>query len=145
MVSKLLLAVQEVHHGAARGGAPPAVLQRLARAYHRVRAGLGFNKSAQVYGAFHRPYSHTPRHGGAQQPGMTGSVMEEILTRFGELGVEVRQGRLSFRPALLSRGELSREAGTFSWVDPTGAARQRALGRSELAFTLSGADRLPRR
>ncbi|CAN0044150.1 unnamed protein product, partial [Discosporangium mesarthrocarpum] len=38
------------------------------------------------------PYSHTNRHG-AQQPGMTGQVKEEIVTRFGELGVRIEGGQ----------------------------------------------------
>ena len=66
------------------------------------RALLGFNKTAEAFGAFPRdPYSHA----GAQQPGMTGSVKEEILTRLGELGVEVKAGRLPFEPTLLAASE----------------------------------------
>jgi hypothetical protein len=59
---------------------------RLASQYRHVRAGLGFTRSAAAFGAFPTdPYSHTPAHAGRQQPGMTGQVKEEILTRFGEL------------------------------------------------------------
>ena len=47
-------------------------------------------------------YSHTPAHAGAQQPGMTGQVKEEILTRFGELGLRVEDGRLCVLPGLLA-------------------------------------------
>jgi hypothetical protein len=137
MVSKLLLAVQEVHAAAQRAGAPQAQLLALARAYYRVRQGLGFNKSAQVWGAFPTdPYSHSPKHAGAQQPGMTGSVKEEILTRLGELGVEVREGRVRFAPGLLSARELLRERTAWKWVDATGAARELSLGAGELGFTL---------
>ena len=31
------------------------------------------------------PYSHTPGGAGAKQPGMTGQVKEEVITRLGEL------------------------------------------------------------
>ena len=80
MVAKLLLAVQENLFAAEAAGDPPAA--RLAALYYDVRAGLGFNKTPAVYGAFPTdPYSHTPGHSGAQQPGMTGQVKEEILTR----------------------------------------------------------------
>ncbi|NND60945.1 MAG: hypothetical protein HKN49_11830, partial [Gammaproteobacteria bacterium] len=84
MVSKLLVAVQEVFFAARDADADQAVLRRLAQHYYRVRDGIGFNKTPLQYGAFPTdPYSHTPGHAGAQQPGMTGQVKEEILTRFG--------------------------------------------------------------
>ena len=72
-----------------------------------MRDGLGFRKEPEVQGAFPTdPYSHTPRHLGAQQPGMTGQVKEQIITRFGELGIEVRDGCLHFEPRLITRSEL---------------------------------------
>lgn len=37
---------------------------------------------------------------------MTGQVKEEILTRFGELGVSVTGGRIAFRPTLLRESEF---------------------------------------
>ena len=96
MVAKLLLAVQERVFEAADAGAPelPALSGPLpARAR---RPGLPQGRAAE-YGAFPAdPYSHTPAEGGAQQPGMTGQVKEEILTRWGELGLRVRDGWSSF-------------------------------------------------
>ena len=86
--------------------------------YRRVREGLGYRKSAADWGAFPAdPYSHTPGEGGAQQPGMTGQVKEEILTRWGELGLRVRGGRVHFDPVLLDEAELP-EGGalTFTWA-----------------------------
>ncbi len=107
MVAKLLLAVQEVWARAEREDAPVAVRESLAHHYQRVRAGLGFEKSAKRWGAFPTdPYSHTPAGRGAQQPGMTGQVKEEILTRLGELGVRVEGGRVAFRPQLLRASEM---------------------------------------
>ena len=107
MVAKLLLAVQEVCVRAEREVAPPAVRAALARHYDRVRDGLGFEKDAERWGAFPTdPYSHTPAGRGAQQPGMTGQVKEEILTRLGELGVRVEGGRVAFRPQLLQATEF---------------------------------------
>jgi hypothetical protein len=84
-----------------------------------VRDGLGYRKSAADWGAFPAdPYSHTPGEGGAQQPGMTGQVKEEILTRWGELGLRMRRGRVHFDPVLLDAAELP-EGGptlTFTWA-----------------------------
>lgn len=137
MVSKLLLAVQEVHARAVNDAAAPEVVTRLAQAYYRVRQGLGFNKSPQQFGAFTSdPYSHTPRHAGAQQPGMTGSVKEEILTRLGELGVEVEAGRLQFKPTLLAARELLASPAEFMWFDIDGVQQRKTLQKGQLAFTL---------
>jgi hypothetical protein len=137
MVAKLLLAVQEAHHAALAAGADPAQVQALAAAYDRVRAGLCFNKTARAYGAFPTdPYSHTPRHAGAQQPGMTGSVKEMILARLGELGVRVEDGRLSLLPRLLHEAELLQAPAELPWYGPDGARRSKRLEAGELGFTL---------
>jgi len=136
MVSKLLLAVQEVALGAYRGGEDAAVWTALARYYYRVRGGLGFEKSVRDYGAFPTdPYSHTPRHAGAQQPGMTGQVKEEILTRFGELGVHVHDGIVEFDPVLLRRHEFLQQPGTYRYFDLAGAARSLDVPAGALAFS----------
>jgi hypothetical protein len=135
MVSKLLLAVQEVHARARAAGEPAAHLQALAAAYHDVRDGLGFNKAPAEFGAFPAdPYSHTPAHAGAQQPGMTGQVKEDVLARWGELGVEVQGGRLGFAPSLLRRAEFLEEA-TAPVVRSVGGAVTLPLERGTLGFT----------
>jgi hypothetical protein len=116
MVAKLLLAVQERVFEAADQAAPE--LPALIAHYRRVREGLGYRKSAAAWGAFPAdPYSHTPGEGGAQQPGMTGQVKEEILTRWGELGLRIRRARVHFDPVLLDEAELP-EGGvlTFTWA-----------------------------
>jgi len=136
MVAKLLLAVQEVFLRAERDGEPQPVREALARAYYRIRAGLGFEKTAAEYGAFPTdPYSHTPARGGAQQPGMTGQVKEEILTRLGELGVVVEGGDVSFRPVLLRRTEFLRESGVFRGYDVEGTSLSLELPAGALAFS----------
>jgi len=116
MVAKLLLAVQECVFEAADQAAPQ--LDALRGFYRKVRDGLGYRKDAASYGAFPAdPYSHTPGEGGAQQPGMTGQVKEEILTRWGELGLRVRQGRVHFSPVLLDAEEVPHgRALTFTWA-----------------------------
>lgn len=116
MVAKLLLAVQERVFEAADDAAPE--LDALHGFYRQVRDGLGYRKDAASYGAFPAdPYSHTPGEGGAQQPGMTGQVKEEILTRWGELGLRVRDGRVLFTPVLLDAREVPPGGAlTFTWA-----------------------------
>jgi hypothetical protein len=139
MVSKLLLAVQETFFAAEAAGARESILERLAEHYRRVRHGLGFNKTPAGYGAFPTdPYSHTPAHGAAQQPGMTGQVKEDVLARWGELGVLVEGGCVRFRPALLDGGEFLARPETFTWHDEGGEERSLQLDAGTLAFTLCG-------
>ncbi|MEZ4595165.1 MAG: hypothetical protein R3D55_29075, partial [Chloroflexota bacterium] len=136
MVSKLLLAAQECYQQAVADGADTAVINALADAYYDIRAGIGFNKTPDVYGAFPTdPYSHTPLGKGAQQPGMTGQVKEEILTRWGELGVAVQAGQLCFAPTLLRPGEFLPEPSEFSYVNQEGERQTVALPPHALAFT----------
>jgi hypothetical protein len=136
MVSKLLLAVQENFFAALEQGADSVTCTELGRLYYRVRNGLGFNKTPDEYGAFPTdPYSHTPGHAGAQQPGMTGQVKEEILTRFGELGVQVHDGKVSFRPALLRSCEFVSRTGTFRYLDVEDNWRTISVPAHGLAFT----------
>lgn len=136
MVAKLLLAVQEVALAAYERCDEPSVREALARDYYRIRAGLGFEKSVRDYGAFPTdPYSHTPAHAGAQQPGMTGQVKEEILTRFGELGVRVRDGIVGFDPVLLRRDEFLGEPGTYRYFDLAGAPQSLDVAAGALAFS----------
>ncbi len=136
MVGKLLLAVQEAFHSARERGDSAEVCSRLERGYFHIRAGLGFERAVDDFGAFPAdPYSHTPAHGGAQQPGMTGQVKEQILARFGELGVRVRGGIVEFAPALLRREDFLAAPGAFHFVDPAGVSRSLALDVGTLAFT----------
>jgi len=135
MVAKLLLAVQENLVAAEDAGTPEAA--RLKTLYYDVRAGLGFNKSPAEYGAFPTdPYSHTPGHSGAQQPGMTGQVKEEILTRLGELGVRIADGRIRFQPTFLRTVEFTRNPSVFRHVRPDGSESEFPLPPRSLAFTL---------
>jgi len=138
MVGKLLLAVQERYVEAAERGGPPDLLERLAAHYQAIRAGMGgAEKSPAAWGAFPLdPYSHTPAHGGARQPGMTGQVKEEILIRFGELGVVIRGGQVSFRPRLLRRAEFLAEPSTFEPIALDGERLRIELDPGTLAFTL---------
>jgi hypothetical protein len=136
MVAKLLLAVEENFFTALDQGSDAAVCNKLGRLYYRVRKGIGFNKTPAEYGAFPTdPYSHTPKHAGAQQPGMTGQVKEEIIARFGELGVRVRNGEVSFQPDLLRAQEFSSQPGEFRYLDVDDKWQVIQVPQRGLAFT----------
>ena len=136
MVSKLLLAVQENFFAALECGADAETTHRLGQLYYDVRAGIGFNKTPLEYGAFPTdPYSHTPKHGGAKQPGMTGQVKEEILTRFGELGIRVADGVVHIRPGLLRAREFVPETRQLCYLDVAGEWQDLDVPGGALAFT----------
>ena len=104
MVSKLLLAVGEIIETA---GADSADFVRLKAHYEAIQEGIGAHKSPAEYGSFpFDPYSHTPVHAGCQQPGMTGQVKEDIISRFRELGLRVADGALHIEPVLLREDEF---------------------------------------
>ncbi len=137
MVSKLLLAAQECYQQALAANTDPAVTAALAAAYYDIRQGLGFNKSPAEYGAFPTdPYSHTPMGAGARQPGMTGQVKEEVLTRFGELGVSVQDGVLCFAPTMLHKDEFLRAPGEFAYTDVAHQPKTLSLPPDLLTFTV---------
>jgi hypothetical protein len=136
MVSKLMLAVLENYFAALERGADEASIRRLGELYYRVREGIGFNKTPAEYGAFPTdPYSHTPKHSGARQPGMTGQVKEEILCRFGELGIRVSNGAVRFQPGLLRAREFMAESRDTGYVDVDGNWQTVAVPAAGLAFT----------
>lgn len=137
MVSKLLLAVQECYLQACRAGEPTETLQQLKTHYYDIRSGIGFNKSPEVYGAFPTdPYSHTPAGQGAKQPGMTGQVKEEILTRAKELGLFVENGQLVFDVSLLQQREWLEHPTTFCSLDVQQRSQQLDLPANSFAYTV---------
>ena len=137
MVAKLLLAVQENFFWAKERGASEQEISDLAEQYYELRRGVGgFNKTPLNYGAFPTdPYSHTPEDAGARQPGMTGQVKEEVLTRLGELGVVVKAGKVRFSPSLLRDSEFLREQRPLHTFDVQGAAVELMVAAGSLAFS----------
>ena len=104
MVSKLLLAVQEICIEA-KGTESEAALKAH---YYDIRKGIGAHKSVTEQGAFPTdPYSHTPSMMGAQQPGLTGQVKEDFIVRLVELGVRVDNGCLGFDPFLSDESNVT--------------------------------------
>ena len=115
MVSKLALAAIENYVNSNQSDADFDQLARLRDHIHEIRFGLGAQKNPADYGAFPGdPYSHTPKHAGAQQPGMTGQVKEDILFRFTELGVRISDGVVRFDPVLMQREELHSDPDSVS-------------------------------
>lgn len=137
MVSKLLLAVQEVLNKAASINEDKAILDRLRNHYYEIREGIGVHKSPELYGAFPTdPYSHTPSFIGAQQPGMTGQVKEDIISRLGEMGVVVEDGCIKFRTHLINQAEFLKAPRRFTYYDVKGRQQSMELDKDTLAFTV---------
>lgn len=133
MVAKLLLAAQETALRFQNTPFARALLER----YQDIRQGLGFNKTPAEYGAFPTdPYSHTPKGQGAKQPGMTGLVKEEILTRQAELGYFVENGQLVFDLFMLDPAEMLTAPSTFTYLNVAGQPQEIALEAGSLAYTI---------
>ncbi len=107
MVSKLQLAVLENYFLARDTGESSEVISHLAENYNKIRNGLGYRKTPSEFGAIPIDcYSHTPAGLGAQQPGMTGQVKEEIICRYGELGIRFINQQISLQLGLIPSKEL---------------------------------------
>jgi len=133
--SKFILSFQEIFSYAADIGFNS--LSSLKEIYYRLRAGLGFNKEPSLWGAFPlEPYSHTPYNMPAQQPGMTGQVKEDILTRNTEMGILVRNGLVIFSPALLRESDFLVEPEKFIYIGADGKSNELSLETGSLAFTI---------
>lgn len=136
MVSKLQLVVWECCIRAKEEKAPQELLDQLIDHYYEINEGIGVHKSPTVYGAFPTdPYSHTPAGKGAQQPGMTGQVKEDIICRFGELGVFIREGKLSFNPFMLKKSEFLTKSQTLPFIDVNGEKTELFIGEKSLCFS----------
>ena len=136
MVSKLHLAVLEVINKAIDTNEDQSTINALVHHFDEIGAGIGIHKSPKVYGAYPTdPYSHTPFGKGAQQPGMTGQVKEDVLVRIGEFGIKMKNGKLHFQPTFLKKSEfLSNDTEvTFAMVD--GSKKVIMLAKDSLAFT----------
>ena len=138
MVSKLLLATAEVIKSASEDGVTREHLSPLLERFDDIKDGLGLHMSPAEYGAFPvDPYSHTTGFSGVQQPGMTGQVKEDVITRFCELGVDINQGEISFSPVLLKRSEFLSEPTIWKY-SVGGDLQSENLETGSLAFTLCG-------
>ncbi|WP_404308533.1 hypothetical protein [Neorhodopirellula lusitana] len=139
MVSKLALAVMEHCIDERRLGerGDPAVLSRLLKHYREIRDGIGLTKTPLQYGAFPTdPYSHTPQGAGVQQPGMTGQVKEDVLSRWDELGIRVQEGLLRFDPIFFEDSEFLDQDSALEYFDLRGHRVSMAVPAGCFALTL---------
>ena len=137
MVSKLLLASAEVTQRSINNKSDPKITGRLFDHYFEINEGIGVNKSPELYGAFPTdPYSHTPRGRGVQQPGMTGQVKEDVISRFYELGFYVNDGKIIFEPTVLRKNEFIDEEKSFKFVNLDNEITYMDLGKNSLAYTI---------
>jgi hypothetical protein len=136
MVSKLLLAAQECYFKGVYEDADPVVVGKIKDHYFEIKAGIGLNKSPELYGAFPTDaYSHTPGNAGAQQPGMTGQVKEDFISRMRELGIHIQDGEIVFQSSLLNPEELLTQDSIFRYFDLKGMPQQITLKQGQLGFT----------
>ncbi len=66
---------------------------------------------------------------------MTGQVKEDILSRMGELGVAVKEGKIIFSPGFFNKDEFLKAPTTFSYVDIDFTPQQIALEKDSICFT----------
>lgn len=137
MVSKLLLAIQETYYRGVACNFDESKLKIIKEYYYDIREGIGTHKSPDLYGAFPiDPYSHTPKGMGVQQPGLTGQVKEDIISRFGELGIIVEEGKIRFNHSLLNKSEFLSKSQVFNYYDVNGLSQSLILNSEMLAFTI---------
>jgi hypothetical protein len=137
MVSKLLLSTLEVTTNAFESNEDQSITSSLLDHYFEINEGIGLNKSPELYGAFPTdPYSHTPGGKGVQQPGMTGQVKEDVLSRFGELGLSVASGQISFNPSILKRSEFVENETPFKFINLDNEISSINLFSKSLGFTI---------
>ncbi len=136
MVSKLHVAAQEVYYRAIKDQPQDDLVSRLKHHYYEIGEGIGIHKTPARYGAFPTdPYSHTPFHRGAQQPGMTGQVKEDILVQIGEFGLHLDAGTLHFSPSLLRKEEFTEVPRTIDFIDVKNHTVSIELAEKSLAFS----------
>lgn len=136
MVSKLLLAAQENLFWAIDQHADERTVTSLKNRYYDIRKGLGYNKTASKYGAFpFDPYSHTPFGKGAKQPGMTGQVKEEVITRMAEMGIRIKEGAIVFDSTLLDEQEFLATSQPWAVVNNSSETLELELPEKSVAGT----------
>lgn len=133
MVSKLLLAVGECIQASRLIASSP---HRLISHYCEIREGIGSHKTPAEYGSFpFDAYSHTPSMSGVQQPGMTGQVKEDIISRFFELGVQVQDGQITFCPTMLTEADFRDGELRFSYCGTEIIYRKTGKGTGSVTLT----------
>ena len=155
MVSKLLLAVGECIQAnspypiSGTTSDSSKAMSDLIAHYKAIREGIGSHKTPAEYGSFpFDAYSHTPSYGvpenargvlgchaGVQQPGMTGQVKEDIISRFFELGVQVQNGQITFCPTMLTDADFRDGELRFTYCGTEIIYRKTAHGTGRVTLT----------
>ena len=116
MVSKLLLSVGEYLKWIEGLEEYSDQYEQIKEHYYDIKEGIGVHKNPEDYGAIPiDPYSHTPSMLGAQQPGMTGQVKEDILSRWMELGLEIKEGEIFISSEMWKKEEF-KENGSLDFT-----------------------------
>jgi hypothetical protein len=68
---------------------------------------------------------------------MTGQVKEDYISRFGELGVRISNGKISFQPSLLEISEFIESDQNFIFYNIHGEKTTLPIKKNSLAFTLA--------
>jgi hypothetical protein len=63
-------------------------------------------------------------------------VKEDVISRIGELGVIIREGKIVFEPALLNEDEILEHKQQFEYFSLDGESQEISLDENELGFTL---------
>lgn len=136
MVSKLLLATQECFFKAVDESADETIIGRLKTHYYEIKAGIGLYKKPDLYGAFPTDaYSHTPGNAGVRQPGLTGQVKEDVISRIGEMGLRIMQGKIMLDAALVNNEEILQKKQTFEFYTVDGKIKKIQLKKGQTGFT----------
>jgi hypothetical protein len=136
MVSKLLLATQESYFKAIDQKAGNTIIGGIKNHYYEIKAGIGLYKSPDVYGAFPTDaYSHTPGNAGVKQPGLTGQVKEDVISRMGEMGIRLVDGEIVFDTSLVNYNEILTDNAEFEYYTLNGKTSKIFLKPNQLAFT----------
>ena len=148
MVSKLVLVIAENLERFHKEKVDKKTFDKLSKYYYDVKAGIGAHKSPRLFGAFpFDPYSHTPTMAGVQQPGMTGLVKEDIISRFYELGVQVENACLSINPIILKPEEFIHSGDeephlSFSYCSVLFEYQQNGRNGMELIYTDGSSEKI---
>ena len=74
---------------------------------------------------------------GVQQPGMTGQVKDDIISRWFELGVSVHDGQITFAPTMLRDEDFKDGELHFTYCGTEIIYKKSAFSIQHSAFTLS--------
>jgi hypothetical protein len=66
---------------------------------------------------------------------MTGQVKEDVIVKWGELGIVVKEGLLSFMPRILRESLFLKSDGHFDFYNVKGEPVSLELSENSLAFT----------